>query len=467
MIEIKNQLKLVPQLILTPQLKLTLKVLQLNTLELNEYLLQEAQVNPFLEVEFRDLTSSTPQEANKEEITLIDEFNWDENILWERKGFSQGVEEEEQEGSLLERTIGSEESLSQHLLWQLGFLELTPFQKEIANFIMGNLDEKGYLSVSPEELASDLKVSVEEVERVRKLLQRLDPVGVASLDLRECLLVQLEFMGYKEDDLPYALVDRHLPELAQDLEGLSKNLNIPLAELQEARDIIKNLEPYPARNFSSTRGLYIEPDLRFYKEEGEWRVEVLNEKAPKVYLSPLYYKIIQNKKILNNGKGKEFLKEKFKTAENLLKALDSRYSTLYKVGKAILEAQKEFLEKGLPYLKPLILKDLAQVTGLHESTISRVISHKYVDTPSGLYPLKFFFTTGYDTNKGESLSAVAIKNYIKEIVGAENPERPLSDSEIVKILGERYGIKIARRTVTKYREELNIPSIRERKKKTS
>ncbi|BAU22942.1 RNA polymerase, sigma 54 subunit, RpoN [Caldimicrobium thiodismutans] len=468
MIEIKNQLKLVPQLILTPQLKLTLKVLQLNILELNEYLLQEAQVNPFLEIEFRDLYSGRSQVENREDITLVDEFHWDEESLWERRVPSFSFEEGEDEiGSLIERTVGTEETLTQHLYWQLGFLELSPLQREIAGFIMGNLDDKGYLSVPVEELAIDINVLPEEVEKVRRLLQRLDPVGVASLDLRECLLVQLEFLGYKDSDLPYKLVAEHLSELVQNIETLSKKLDLPIADLQEAMEIIKNLEPFPARNFSSTKGLYIEPDLRFYKEEEEWKVEILNEKAPRVYLSPLYYKIIQNKRLLNNGKGKEFLKEKFKMAENLLKALDSRYSTLYKVGEAILKAQRDFLERGVSFLKPLTLKDLSQVTGLHESTISRVISHKYVDTPLGLYPLKFFFSTGYDTHKGESLSAVAIKNYIKEIVQTEDPKKPLSDSEIGSILSEKYGIKIARRTVTKYREELNIPSIRERRKKIS
>ncbi|MGC9141478.1 MAG: RNA polymerase factor sigma-54 [Caldimicrobium sp.] len=466
MIEVKNQLKLLPQLILTPQLKLLLKVLQLNTLELNEYLLQEVQSNPFLEVEFNDIMEKTSS-SEKEEIALTDEFDWSKEALFEETRFSFTYENPEEEGSILEKTARKEETLSEHLLWQLGFIELTPKEREIADFIMGNLDEKGYLSVSLEELAKDLGVSIEEIEKVRNLLKKLDPVGVASLDLKECLLTQLEFMGYSKESLPYILVERHLEEIPEGIEYLSQKYGYNPTELDEALYIIRNLEPYPARNFFNPQTIYIEPDLRFYKEDNEWKVEVVRDNFPKVYLNNLYYKISKNKRLLNNSKNKEFLKEKFKIAETLLKALDSRYSTLYKVGEVILQTQKDFLEKGSKHLKPLTLKDVAQKTGLHESTISRVISHKYVDTPLGIFPLKFFFTTGYSTDSGKSLSVIAIKDYIKEIIEKEDPKRPYSDSQIAKILKERYGINIARRTVTKYREELNIPSIRERKKHKS
>ncbi len=463
MIEVKNQLKLLPQLILTPQLKLLLKVLQLNTLELNEYLLQEAQTNPFLEVEFNDLVEKAPS-SEKEEVALTDEFDWSKEDIFEKTKFSFLYEEPEDEGSILERTARKEETLTEHLLWQLGFIELSAKEREIANFIMGNLNERGYLALSVEELAKDLGVSPSEVEKVRNLLKKLDPVGVASKDLKECLLTQLEFMGYSKESLPYVLVEKHLEEIPEGIEYLSQKYGYDPQILEEVLYIIRNLEPYPARNFFNPQSIYVEPDLKFYKEEDEWKVEVIKEKYPKVYLSSLYHKIAKNKRLLNESKGKEFLKEKLKIAETLLKALDSRYSTLYKVGEVILQTQKDFFEKGAKYLKPLTLKDVAQKIGLHESTISRVISHKYVDTPLGIYPLKFFFTTGYNTDSGKSVSSIAIKDYIKEIIENEDPKKPYSDSQIAKILKEKYGISIARRTITKYREELNIPSIRERKK---
>lgn len=466
MIELKSKLQLAPQLILTPQLKLFLKVLQFNNLELNEYLLQEVQSNPFLEIEFNDLVEREPQSEEKE-ISLVEEFNWEEPTLFEPRSLIIPLEETEDEGSILERSLGTEETLTEHLQWQLGFYELSSLKVEIANYIIGNLNERGYLRISPEEVSKDLKVPLDLVESVRSLIRSLDPVGVASINLKECLLEQLKFLGYTNDSLPWLLIEKHLEEIPEGPESLAQRYGYALDSLKEALEVIKNLEPYPARNYFSTRGLYFEPDIRFYKEEGEWKVEVLREKNFGLRFSSLYYKIVNNRKTITSGKAKEFLKEKIKNAEHLLKALDSRYTTLYKVGKAILETQCEFLDKGLQYLKPLTLRELSQMTNLHESTLSRVVSQKYVDTPIGIFPLKFFFSTGYQTQKGESLSAVAIKNYIKEIVSQENSEDPLSDNEISQLLFKKYGLKIARRTITKYREEMGIPSIRERKRKKS
>ncbi len=463
MIELKNQLKLTPQLILTPQLKLILKILQFNNLELTEYLWQEAQENPFIEIEHKDLSLGETKREERKEIALTEEINWEDCFSLEKISLTWNYEPPEEEVNLLERTLKSEENLSQHLLWQIGLLEFSPYQLEIAQYIIGNLDDKGYLMISPEEIAKDLKVSLEEVEKVRKLILKLDPVGVGALNLKECLLAQLEFLGYSENTLPYKLVALHLEELVYGIEKLSEKLKEPSESLNQALEIIKGLEPYPARNYLSVRGIYIEPDLRFYKEEEEWRVEILKEKIPKVFLSSLYYKFWQQKREFT--KNKDFFKEKLKIAENLIKALDSRYSSLYKVGSAILEVQKEFLERGINFLKPLTLKDLSQITGLHESTVSRIINSKYVETPIGLYPLKFFLSSGYNSSKGEEVSSLAIKDSIKRLIEREDYKKPLSDSEIAKLLQQSYGIKIARRTVTKYREELGIPSIRERKNK--
>ncbi|MFN4196424.1 MAG: RNA polymerase factor sigma-54 [Caldimicrobium sp.] len=465
MVEIKNQLKLLPQVILTPQLKLVLKVLQLNILELKEYLLEEIQSNPFLEIEFNDTDETSYRAASSQkEVALLEERSWDEIYAKEPKGLLFLLEEREEDVGFDAR-LKSEENLKEHLLWQLGFLELTPGEREIAMFVIGNLNEKGYLGATVKEIAEDLKVSEDKVQKVRKLLMKLDPVGIAAQDLKECLLTQLEFLGLTSEDLAYKLVEKHLEEIPEGPENLSKKYGYSIEELKKSLEIIRNLEPYPARNFYLPKDIYFEPDLRFYKEEGQWKVEILKEKYPKVFYSPLYYKFHQNRKLFNDGKAKQFLKEKLKFAEYLLKALDSRYTTLYKVGSAILEVQKEFLEKGQAFLKPLTLKDLSELTGLHESTISRVISHKYVETPIGTFPLKFFFSTGFNSSTGESISATAVKNYIKEIIFQEPPKKPYSDNEIAKILHKKYGIKIARRTVTKYREELNIPSLKERKNK--
>lgn len=462
MIELKNDLRLKPQLILTPQLKLILKVLQLNNLELYNFLLQEAQSNPFLEVEYRDLPESSYfEESNLEEIKLKEEVNFEEELIEKKIYFS---DETPEEGWNWEKTLKAEEKLTDYLLWQINLKDLTPLERNIAYYIIGNLNSKGYLNLSLEEIAKEFNVSLEKIEKVRDTIKFLDPVGIASLNLKECLLTQLEFIGYDKKSLPYILIEKHLEEIPKGIEYLKNTYGYNEKDIENALEIIKYLEPYPARNYFDVNTIYIEPDLIFYKEEDEWKIEVVKEGPFVIKLNDYYKNFLKKKKNLGNDpEVRKFLRQKFRSAEDLLKALDIRYFNLYKVGYAILKYQKEFLEKGIKFLKPLTLKDVAEETQLHESTISRIINHKYVQTSKGVFPLKFFFSTGYKSKKGEELSAKAVKDYIKEIIEGENPAKPLSDSNISKILKEKYGINIARRTVTKYREELQIPSIRERK----
>jgi len=457
MVDLRNELKLKPQLILTPQLKLVLKVLQLNTLELYNFLLQEAQSNPFLEVEYKDLPEDSYFEKKSlEEIKLNEEINFEEALIERKFYFDEEIPEERS----WEKTLKAEEKLTDYLLWQINLKDLTDLEKNIAYFIIGNLDNKGYLSIPLEEISKEFNTSLEKVEKVRNILKFLDPVGVGSLNLKECLLTQLEFIGYDKNSLPYILVEKHLEEIPKGIEYLKNTYKYNEKEIEEALEIIRHLEPYPARNYFNENTVYIEPDLIFYKEEEEWKVEVVRE-GPFIIKLNSYYKNFLKKG--GNLEVKKFLKQKLKDAEDLLRALDSRYSNLYKVGLSILKHQKDFLEKGIKFLKPLTLKDVAEDVNLHESTISRIITHKYVQTPKGVFPLKFFFSSGYKSKEGEKLSAKAVKDYIKEIIDGENPAQPLSDGAIAKILREKYGISIARRTVTKYREEMQIPSIKERK----
>ncbi|NPA39270.1 MAG: RNA polymerase factor sigma-54 [Thermodesulfobacteria bacterium] len=464
MIELRQQLKLTPQLVLTPQLKLLLKVLQLNTIELNELILQEAQVNPFIEVEFND-TVGTQTEERPSEVKLSEETE-EERWFEPRMHFDYEAPSDE-EGAIWEKTLKAEETLSDYLTWQVRLKDLTPYEFELAKYIIGNLDDKGYLRISSEEVAKEFNTSVERVEKVRRIIKFLDPVGVASFSIEECLDAQLEFLGYEEDSLPRILVKNYLKELAEGLDELAKKLKVTKEELEEAVEVIKELDPYPARNFFSETQVYVEPDLVFYKDEDGWKLEVTKDKTYSVRLNEDYKKFLKIK-----GRGEEakrtkkFLREKLRDAETLLKAIDSRYSSLYKVGEVILRHQVEFLEKGTRYLKPLTLKVIAEETGLHESTVSRIISHKFVQTPSGVYPLKFFLSTGYTSSNGQAVSSKAVKDYIKEIIDGEDKKKPYSDSAIAKILKEKYGITIARRTVTKYREALGIPSIRERRQKS-
>jgi len=465
MIDLKNKLILTHQLLLTPQLKLNLKVLQLNTIELNEFILQEVQKNPFLEIEYKDqanILENNPPAS--EDIKLNEELNIEE--FWEKSFYNPSLYSEPQEEVNWENILRAEESLLDYLSWQIRLKELTDLEREIAYYLIGNLDERGYLTIFPEEVAKKFKVSIEKVEKVRNIIKNLDPIGVACLDVKECLLTQLKFMNYSEDSLPYILIEKHLEELNQNVEHLSKKYGYSEEELKKALEVIRQLDPYPARNFFSEKYIYVEPDLIFYKKDGKWRVEITRDQIFSIKLNETYKKFLKDsKKFRLNKDTKKYLREKIRDAEMLLKALDSRYSSLYKVGKAILEHQIEFFEKGIKYLKPLTLKIISEDTGLHESTVSRIINRKYVQTPTGIYPLKFFFSTGYANEKGENISSKAVKDYIKEIIDNEDSKKPLSDSAIAKVLKEKYGIKIARRTVTKYREELGIPSIRERKNK--
>ncbi len=462
MIELRNELKLKPQLILTPQLRLILKVLQLNNLELHNFLLQEAQTNPFLDLEYKDLPeNSNFENAGIEEVKLNEELNFEEELI--EKRFYFGEEKPEEEWSW-EKTLKAEEKLTDYLLWQVNLKEFTELEKNIAHYIIGNLDSRGYLTVSSEEIAKEFGVSVEKVEKVRNILKFLDPVGVASFDVKECLLTQLKFMGYDEDSLPYILIEKHMEEIPKGVEYFKESYGYNEKEIEKALEVIRQLEPYPARNYFNENTVYMEPDLIFYKENNEWKVEVVKEGPFVVKLNNSYKEFLNKKRgVGNNSDVKKFLKQKLRDAEDLLKAIDSRYSSLYKVGLAILKHQKEFLEKGTKFLRPLTLRDIAEEIQMHESTVSRIITHKYVQTPNGVYPLKFFFSTGYRSREGKELSAKAVKDYIKEIIDGEDPAKPLSDSAISKILKEKYGINIARRTVTKYREEMQIPSIRERK----
>ena len=468
MIELRNELKLKPQLIITPQLRLVLKVLQLNKLELHNFLLQEVHSNPFLDLEYKDLPEVNYfKENNLEEIKLNEETNFEEELIENRFHFGEEIPEEEWSW---EKTLKAEEKLVDYLLWQINLKNLTSLEKNIAYYIIGNLDDRGYLNISLEEIAREFGVSLEKVEKVRNILKFLDPVGIASLDIKECLLTQLEFIGYAENSLPYILIKKHFEELPQGIGFLKETYGYSKEDVESALEVIRQLDPYPARNYFNENTVYVEPDLIFYKEDEEWKVEVVKEEIFVVKLNNYYQQFLKKgKKPGGSVEVKKFLKQKFKDAEDLLKALNSRYSNLYKVGLAILKSQKDFLEKGIKFLKPLTLKDIAEDVQLHESTVSRIINRKYVQTPRGIFLLKFFFSTGYRNKKGERLSAKAVKDYIKEIIEKEDPFKPLSDSAISKILKEKYGINIARRTVTKYREELQIPSIRERKvlKKTN
>lgn len=456
-LELKTELKLRPELILTPQLRLALKLLQLNRLELQEYLRQELEKNPVLELEssdglptWEDLVPPVREEEGWESLA--------------EEGFPSPYPSfafEEKEPLYWEGQLRKEEGFYDYLLWQLTLAALEEPEKEVAEYILRNLDERGYLTISPEEVAQDLGVPVELVERVRERLKYFDPVGIASLSVEECLLAQLNYLGYGPDSLPARLVREHLAELPRGEEYLCQKYHYPLQECAQALEIIRGLEPYPGRVIAGERPQYLEPDLVFYREGDCWRVKLYDEGLPALKLNAYYRRLLSDPALPR--KTKLFLREKLRSAEWLIKSLDQRGKTLLRVGEVLAELQRDFLEKGPAYLKPLTLKVVAERVGVHESTVSRVTHNKYAETPHGLYELKRFFPSGVKGAGGEEISSTAVKEYIRELIASENPQRPYTDQELAKLLETQYKVKVARRTVAKYREALGFPSARARK----
>ncbi|QJA06937.1 RNA polymerase factor sigma-54 [Thermosulfurimonas marina] len=457
-LELKTQLKLRPELILTPQLRLALKLLQMNRLELEEYLRTEVEKNPVLELREEDL--SLEALAPTGELHQDEEHPWEALFAEEFSPYPSFSFEEPEEISW-ESRLKQEEGLYEHLRWQLTLAALSEEDLRLAEYLLRNLDERGYLTLSPAEAARDLGVSSERVEEVRRKIQFFDPVGVASLSVEECLLVQLDYLGFS-DSLAARLVREHFRDLAKGVDFLAQKLQVPPEEVAEALEIIRGLEPFPGRAFSSGQTLYLTPDVIFYKEGGRWRVRLYEEGLPRLRISPYYRRLLADPTVPR--KVKFFLRDKLRAAEWLMKSLDQRGKTLLRVAEVLADLQRDFLEKGPAYLRPLNLREVAERVGVHESTVSRVTHRKYAETPNGLVELKSFFPSGLKKIGGGAVSSEAVKEYLRELILKENPQKPYTDQELARMLSQKYGVKIARRTVAKYREILGIPSARVRKK---
>jgi RNA polymerase sigma-54 factor len=347
------------------------------------------------------------------------------------------------------------------LRWQLALAKLTDRQKEISEIIIGNLMLNGLLAVSIEEIMHQGDYSQQEVEEVLSIIQRLDPVGVAARDIKECLLLQLEQLGLKNS--PAAeIIDKYLNLVKKfDYKALSTKLGISIEQVKYYIDIIKNLDPSPGYRYNTAEPIYIKPDVEVVKVGDNYEVELLDEGLPKIRINPLYKKIIKEKDKFP-PETISYVKEKLKAGLWLIKSLELRQQTLYRVAKAIVEFQRDFLDYGPSRIKPLTLKDIAAKIQMHESTISRAVTNKYMMTPQGLFEMKYFFHSGIESEYGEDISSLVVKDKIKEVIEQEPSSKPYSDSKIAQLL-KKQGIKISRRTIAKYREELNIPASHIRK----
>jgi RNA polymerase sigma-54 factor len=340
--------------------------------------------------------------------------------------------------------------------------DASPKTKEIAQFIIGNIDEDGYLRASKEEVMASGNHSDEDVETAIRAVQSLDPIGVGARDLRECLLLQL---GFLEVDAPLVevIIRDHWDEFMQrKFVALSKILGVDMKTLEGIVEIIKHLDPKPGRKYSNERAIYVEPDVYVHKVGDEYMIVLNEDGMPKLRINSGYRSMLNSMDSKSDGETVNYIKDKIRSAVWLIKSLDQRQRTIYKVAESIVKHQREFLESGIDFLRPLVLRDVADDIQMHESTVSRVVSNKYMHTPRGLFLMKYFFHSGIDSDTGEDISSLTVKKKIQSFIENEDPRKPLSDSKIMKILNDE-GINIARRTVAKYRDELNIPSSTDRK----
>ena len=475
--EMKHSLNLSqrPALIMTQRLQQALKLLQVPTLELQQILKQEIMQNPLLE-EVDELTENediakedSPEEKANEEAEEAEEddpIDWTEymqdNVL--DRAYIPASETTQE---FLEKVPVTRTTLAESLLEQLHFLSLPREHMEVAEFLVGSLDDRGYLSTPLEEVAQAIGRSLEECERVLLVIQALEPVGVGARDLRECLLIQLESRQEK-DTLPWRLihdqfnnlVNRRFPEIA-------RQLRCSVEEVQAAADVVATLNPKPGLEVSSEDPRYVVPDLLIERVDDEYVVLLNDRNVPRLRISSAYESVLREKKNAqkNSGAGKtrDYIQGKLNSARWLIQTIEQRRRTMIKVMNCIIREQREFFDKGIACLRPLTLQQVARQIDMHESTVSRVCSGKYVQTPRGVFELKFFFSSGLETEDGEDISARTAKDIIRTLIEEEAKKEPLSDQRIAEQLHEK-GLKIARRTVAKYREQLNILPARFRRR---
>jgi RNA polymerase sigma-54 factor len=466
----KLHTKLVQKLILTPSLQQAIKLLPMSTLELSELLNQEMVENPMLEeVPTEELQPVEAAQEKQAEEKKPDQKTdaWDDQDYeyffgdYLDDGYRPRTPTEVKELPPIENTLSTSASLSDHLLWQLSMQTDDPLVREIGEAIIGNLDDDGYLVATVDEIASMGPWQPEEVERALKLCQTFDPVGVCARDLQECLTIQIRHLGLSGSPSE-RIVTEHLRLLQNhQVPELARKLGMSIDDLKQHIELIRHLDPKPGSRHNPSQSQYVIPDVYVVKVEDQY-VAVLNEEGlPQLRISPVYRRLL-DKGAENSDETRAYVKDKFRSALWLIKSVEQRQKTIHKVATSIINFQRDFLDHGIEYLRPLVLRDVANDIGMHESTVSRVVTNKYMHTPQGVFEMKYFFHSGIASSYGEAVSSVTIKQRIRKIIEQEDPRKPLSDSKIVSIL-QREGLELARRTIAKYREELKIPTSNQRK----
>jgi RNA polymerase sigma-54 factor len=466
-LETKLALKTAQRLVMTAMLQQAIKLLPLSRLELIQKVHQELLENPFLEDvaaqedgEVDTADEEFPQDT-EEEAPKESDVDW-EAYLQDNGGDEITPLNNEKDSPSLEATLRNEASLTEHLLWQLSLAFRTEIDKQIGVYLIGNIDDDGYLQCQIEEVTAVFGVEPERVIDVLHVIQSFDPAGVGAQNLQECLLIQLTHLGMS-DSLAGIIVQKYLAQIDErSFRRIAKDLQVSLEEVVAAVKLIRELDPKPGSRYNPHRVEYIVPDVVVVKMGDEYQVLLNDDGMPRLRINALYQNILRRGDGMQNDT-REYLEEKFRSAVWLMKSIEQRRQTLLKVAKSLCKFQRDFLDKGLPYLKPLVLKDVAEDIGMHESTVSRVTTNKYMHTPQGVFELKFFFHSGLDSSGGEAMSSISVKDIIKKAVTAEDTRNPLTDQQLVMLL-ENKGIQIARRTVAKYRQELRIPSASRRRR---
>ncbi len=479
-LELKQAPKLVQQLVITPQLQQAIKLLQVTRMELVEMIQQEMRENPLLEEveegretfndgelpEGEEKGEAPPTEHTSEVRGAgegADEFDWESYLEnYNLQSPTRMAEPDDDERRSFENFTSKRTTLFDHLHWQLRLSNFTEEELEIGTWIIGNLDDDGYLQATLEEYSQQSGVELEKIEGVLRRIQEFDPVGVAARDLKECLLVQLRQISPR-DPIAERIVQEHLSLLKnRNYPALARRLGVSAERVTRAASLISRLDPRPGRAYGGEIIQEINPDVYVYKLEGEYVVSLNDEGVPRLKVNP-YYRRILTEGCHAQPEDRKYIQEKLRSALWLIKSIDQRQRTIYKVAKSIVKFQKDFLDHGIQYLRPLVLRDVAEDIQMHESTISRVTNNKYMHTPQGVYELKFFFNSGIPSLRGEAMASESVKSLLKEIIEQEDPRKPYSDEKLVQLLRER-NITIARRTISKYREMMKILPSSERRK---
>lgn len=487
--ELKQSLKLTQQLLMTPQLQQAIKLLQLSRMELEQFVTTQLAENPCLEEGITESPEEVMQAERERERTeeqviseqmqeagsIVDDVRGaDKDIDWEamtrfgehapQTSSSTSKKSGDDDQPNYENMVTKASSLGDHLMTQVGELDFDDEERRIASLLIGNIDERGYLMMSVDDLVAAEGLDKEKVEDILDTIQRFDPPGVGARDLKECLHLQLR-NAYLRNGIVEKIVENHLPELEnRNFVAIAKAMKISLEQVIENVAVIAELEPVPGRQFGQSDTQYVTPDVYVFKLGNDWVVTLNEDGMPKLKVSGFYTQMAEDKKGTKGDESRNYINEKLKSAEWLIKSIRQRQRTIFRVTESIVARQKDFFEQGVEHLHPMILKDIAEDIGMHESTISRVTNNKYVHTPRGVFELKYFFNSSVTrSDGGADVASESVKRMIADLIKAEDARRPLSDQRIVELLEEK-GIQLARRTVAKYREQLQILPSSKRKK---